>query len=185
MRVAVANGLHGPLTIGVPADLRTAWTVTEQDGRDSVAVDATTGTITDRIDFAGWPLMAKLTQWGIYAHMGNLFGLANQILLAALALGLICVIVWGYRMWWQRRPVRTDRAAPVGRPPARGAWRELRRPVVAVCLVGVVAVSWALPALGVTLAAFLLVDVILGVVARQRARRGPSPRPRPDLDPTS
>jgi hypothetical protein len=41
-----------------------------------------------------WPLIAKFTQWGIYAHMGNLFGLANQILLAALALGLICVIIW-------------------------------------------------------------------------------------------
>ncbi|MEK8104717.1 PepSY-associated TM helix domain-containing protein [Micromonospora sp. M12] len=58
---------------------------------------------------------------------GVLFGPINQILLAALALGLLCVIVWGYRMWWQRRPTRTDRRAPVGTVPerGRGGWRPL------------------------------------------------------------
>lgn len=76
-----------------------------------------------------WPLIAKFTQWGIYAHMGNLFGLANQILLAALALGLICVIIWGYRMWWQPRPTRAGRPAPVGAPLGeRGAWQQLPAP---------------------------------------------------------
>jgi uncharacterized iron-regulated membrane protein len=58
--------------------------------------------------------MAKLSKLGVQAHMGYQFGLANQLLLAALALGLLCVIVWGYRMWWQRRPTRTDRRAIVG-----------------------------------------------------------------------
>ena len=54
--------------------------------------------------------------------MGILFGLVNQILLAALALGLLCVIVWGYRMWWQRRPTRADRRAIAGTA-ARPRWR--------------------------------------------------------------
>ena len=65
----------------------------------------------------------KLTRLGINAHMGRLFGLVNQLLLAALALGLLCVIFWGYRMWWQRRPARTGRAGVVGkrRPGAVGS----------------------------------------------------------------
>jgi uncharacterized iron-regulated membrane protein len=49
--------------------------------------------------------------------MGDFFGLANQLLLAALAIGLITVIIWGYRMWWQRRPTRNGNRALVGAPP--------------------------------------------------------------------
>ncbi len=104
--------------------------------------------------------------------MGLLFGTVNQILLAALAIGLLCVIVWGYRMWWQRRPTRVDRRALVGAPPARGGWREL--PLWAL-LLGVpvtVALGWALPWFGVTLLGFLVIDAALGVLAR---RRGDAP----------
>ncbi|MFI6270039.1 PepSY-associated TM helix domain-containing protein [Micromonospora zamorensis] len=110
--------------------------------------------VTARSDFADWPLLAKLSGLGTQAHMGLIFGLVNQILLAALALGLLCVIVWGYRMWWQRRPTRTDRRALAGTPPARGGVRGL--PLWAL-LVGVpvtVAIGWALPLFGLTLLAF-------------------------------
>ena len=37
----------------------------------------------DEVRFADYPLMAKLTRWGIDAHMGVLFGVANQLLLVA------------------------------------------------------------------------------------------------------
>lgn len=85
-----------------------AWTVTEIDRSwptqvDAVAVDPRTLTVTDRIDFATFPLAAKLTRWGIDAHMGSLFGLANQLLLAVTALGLATLVIWGYLMAWRRR----------------------------------------------------------------------------------
>ena len=56
------------------------------------------------VRFDTFPLIAKLTRWGIDAHMGILFGLPNQLLLAAFGLGLCLMIVLGYRMWWSRRP---------------------------------------------------------------------------------
>jgi uncharacterized iron-regulated membrane protein len=173
MKVATDNGLRDTVAITVPADAGTAWSVTETRAlwpvqRDSVAIDATTAAVTDRKDFADWPLMAKFTQWGIYAHMGQLFGLANQLLLAALAVGLICVIVWGYRMWWQRRPTRTGRRAPVGTPPARGAWQQLPPWAIITGVPLVFAFAWAVPLFGVPLAAFLLADILIGAV---RARR--------------
>lgn len=168
-------GLTGAVTIAVPADANTAWSVTGNDslwpvGRDSVAMDST-GKIVERIDFADWPLLAKFTQWGIYAHMGQLFGLPNQILLASLALGLICVIIWGYRMWWQRRPTRADRRALAGTAPVRGNWVGLPLWVVAVGLPLVFAVGWFLPLFGIPLLAFLAIDTIVSLV---RQRRGPS-----------
>ncbi|MGK5683758.1 PepSY-associated TM helix domain-containing protein [Actinoplanes sp. URMC 104] len=181
MQVADANGIGGKLTVAVPADTRTAWTVTEEDalwpvGRDSIAVDAATGTVTDRSDFADWPVTAKLTQWGIYAHMGDLFGPANQLLLAALAIGLICVIVWGYRMWWQRRPTRADRRAPVGTPLGRrGAWQQLPAWAIVVGVPVVIAIGWVVPMFGIPLAAFLLADVAAGAVRGRRDRTPETP----------
>jgi uncharacterized iron-regulated membrane protein len=167
-------GIDGPVQITPPSDSASAWTVSETDNLwpvrfDSVAVDAT-GKVTDRVDFADWPLLAKLTSWGIQAHMGLLFGLFNQIILALLAIGLITVIVWGYRMWWQRRPTRADRRALAGAPPARGAWQQLPTWGIVVGVPVVFAIAWALPLLGIPLLAFLAFDVLLGAVRKGRTR---------------
>ncbi|MFJ3895391.1 PepSY-associated TM helix domain-containing protein [Streptomyces sp. NPDC090083] len=173
LKAARADNLSGPVEIAVPADGTTAWTVTQTRnlwpvGRDSLAVDATTDTVVDRVDFADWPLLSKLTRWGINAHMGTLFGLANQLVLATLATGLICVIVWGYRMWWQRRPTRADRRAPLGAPPVRGAWRGMPSWGLAAGVLALIAVGWALPLFGIPLAVFLAVDIAVGAVRRRR-----------------
>ncbi|MEH1163905.1 PepSY-associated TM helix domain-containing protein [Micromonospora sp. CPCC 205539] len=176
LAIARGAGLEGPVEITPAADARSAWTVTEVDNtwpvhKDRVAVDPAAATVTARSDFASWPLLAQLSSLGVQAHMGLLFGPVNQILLAALALGLLCVIVWGYRMWWQRRPTRTDRRrAPVGTAPARGAWQLLPGWGIAVGVPLVFAVGWALPLFGLTLLAFLALDLATGVW-RARASR--------------
>jgi hypothetical protein len=94
-----------------PAKPGRAWVVMQvkrswPEKQDSMAIDPATGMVVDQLRFADWPLAAKLARWGVDAHMGLLFGLASQIALAALAIGLICMITWGYRMWWLRRPTR-------------------------------------------------------------------------------
>ncbi|MEU7842735.1 PepSY domain-containing protein [Micromonospora sp. NPDC049114] len=170
---ARAAGLSGPVEIAPAAEPGSAWTVTQVDNtwsvaKDRVAVDPATGTITARSDFADWPLLAQLSALGIQAHMGILFGPINQILLAALALGLLCVIVWGYRMWWQRRPTRADRRAFAGTPPARGGVRGLPLWVLLVGVPVIAAIGWALPLFGLTLLAFLVIDAVVGVVSRRR-----------------
>ncbi|WP_139805946.1 PepSY-associated TM helix domain-containing protein, partial [Pantoea deleyi] len=86
-----------------------AWTVSEIDRRwpsqvDAVSINPTDFSVVDRVAFAHFPLVAKLTRWGVDAHMGVLFGLANQLILAFFGFGLCAMIVLGYRMWWIRRP---------------------------------------------------------------------------------
>ncbi|MEU0081283.1 PepSY domain-containing protein [Micromonospora tulbaghiae] len=180
---ARSAGLTGPTEISPAAESGLAWTVAQVDNtwpvaRDRIAVDPTTGAVTARSDFADWPLLAQLSSLGIQAHMGILFGPINQILLAALALGLLCVVVWGYRMWWQRRPTRADRRAPLGAPPARGGVRGLPWWALLLGVPVTVALGWALPWFGVTLLGFLLVDIALGLLARRRRRAVPvSPAP--------
>lgn len=178
---ARAEGLDGPVAI-TPAEGGSAWTASQAqrswpEKQDSISVDPATGEVLSRVDFADWPLAAKLARWGVDAHMGVLFGTANQIALGLLAIGIICMILWGYRMWWLRRPTRANGgtarfAAPLGegRAPSRVA-------VITVALVGI-GVGLFAPVLGGSLILFIAFDVVAGFVAERRATRAHSRRTR-------
>ena len=185
LTVARANGMTGPVELTMPAEPGQAWSVAEIDNTwpvhlDQVAVDPATSTVTARNDFADWPVLAKLSKLGVQAHMGVLFGPVNQILLALLAIGLLCVVVWGYRMWWQRRPTRADRKAPVGTAPARGAWIGLPAWAIAIGVPVVFAIGWFMPLFGIPLLAFIIIDAVTGRVHQARKSKVPvSPAPAP------
>lgn len=150
----------------------TAWSVTEA-GREwpasasAVAIDPSTGQITNRLDFDHFNLAAKLTRWGIAAHMGLLFGLANQLLLLAVALGLAAMVVWGYVMWWKRRPTRGG-AWAVGRAAPRGAFLRGHWAGVLAAITVMVAVGFFLPMLGWSLLAFVALDALAGELKRRK-----------------
>jgi len=175
---AIEAGVSSPYVV-TPAGPGTAWTVAEDDDRwpvrqDELAVDPGTGDIVDSNLWAERPVLSKLSTLGVAAHMGLLFGPVNQLLLAALAIGLLCVIFWGYRAWWQRRP--RGEGPPLGRAPRRGTWREVHPVTLASLVLGAVALGWALPWLGWTLLAFLLLDAALGVWRGRRTQAAPDPR---------
>jgi uncharacterized iron-regulated membrane protein len=156
LAAARAAALSDPVAI-LPGGGGEAWVVEQvqrswPEKQDAVAVDPRSATVVDTLRFADWPVVAKLARWGVDAHMGLLFGVVNQVLLGALALAVLCLVVWGYRMWWLRRPARGGSAGPPG--------GDLRPGPGAVLLVGLVAVGAGvlLPVLGVTLVAFLLAD---------------------------
>ncbi|GAA1753513.1 PepSY-associated TM helix domain-containing protein [Kocuria aegyptia] len=156
-----------------------AWTVAEIDRSwptqvDAVAVDPATGQVADQVRFAEYGIMAKLAQWGVAAHMGVLFGVVNQVVLAALALGLAAMVTWGYLMWWRRRPTRPTGMTP-GSAPARGALRRAPLPAVAGIAVLAVVLGVFLPLLGISLAAFLALDLVLGALTARQSPPTTSP----------
>lgn len=156
-----------------PDEPGAAWTVQEIHRSyptqvDVVAIDPATLEVVDRVDFADYPFMAKLARWGVDLHMGTLFGLVNQIVLAGIAVGIATMVVLGYAMWWKRRPTRAQ-GLSFGRPPRRGAlggvpWWGLAAIATAAGAIGVV-----LPMVGWPLLCFLALDVALGLVHRRRA----------------
>ncbi|MFH9084934.1 PepSY-associated TM helix domain-containing protein [Streptomyces sp. NPDC017673] len=171
LAAARAKGLGDPVEIVPPADADSAYVVRQiqrswPEKQDSVAVDPATGQVTDELRFADHPLLAKLTRWGIDLHTGVLFGLVNQIALALLVLALVLLVVWGYRMWWQR-----GRGTAFGRPIPRGAWAEVPPYLLVPALAAVAVLGWFVPLLGVPLACFLAVDILLGEIAHRRGRR--------------
>ena len=159
--IARAGGIDASeIEIRPPRAGNQAWMVRETDRSwptqvDTVAVDPDRMAITSRADFASFPLIAKLIRWGVDAHMGILFGVANQIVMAAFGIGLTAMIVLGYVMWWRRRP-----AAGSGLAPLSEAF--MRLPPAQRATVGALAIllGWNLPLMGISLLLFLLVDVI-------------------------
>ncbi|MEQ9902879.1 PepSY-associated TM helix domain-containing protein [Pectobacterium aroidearum] len=140
-----------------------AWTVSEIDRAwptqvDAVSINPDTMDVVDKTDFNTFPLAAKLTRWGVDAHMGVLFGLPNQLILAAFGLGLCAMIVWGYRMWWIRRPKSRHSVNPVNTLTA--AW--LAVPVFQRVLIALITLLLAvsLPVMGISLLIFLLIDTV-------------------------
>ena len=145
-----------------PRQANQAWTVTEVDRRwptqvDAVAIDGEHLRVVDETHFADFPLMAKLTRWGVDFHMGILFGLPNQLLLIAFGLGLCTAIVMGYRLWWLRRPkgAQSNPAATLSE-----AWLALNGGGRLLTAVVAILLGYALPVMGISLVLFFAVDML-------------------------
>ncbi|WP_326612488.1 PepSY domain-containing protein [Streptomyces scopuliridis] len=166
-------GLDGPVSVTLPTE-GTGYVVAQTDKQfpvrlDSVAIDPANGMVMDELRFTDYPLLAKLTRFGIDAHMGLFLGVTNQLALAALALSLILIICWGYRMWWLRRPTK-ERKLSAGRAIPRGAWRKVPLTALLPVAAAVALIGWFLPLLGISLLVFLVLDGLLALRARARAR---------------
>ncbi|CRK55409.1 Uncharacterized iron-regulated membrane protein; Iron-uptake factor PiuB [Alloactinosynnema sp. L-07] len=160
LTVARSEGLTGQLTITTaPAATKPLKIAETEEGlpirKTTIAVDPYTAEVTARQGWDDFPLLAKLTTLGVQAHSGTLFGPVNRLALALLAIGALALLVLGYRMWWRRRP--TGGGLPAAPEPM---WRQVPVPVLVAAVVVVGAIGWALPVLGVTLVAFVLVDAL-------------------------
>lgn len=155
----------GLVEIRPPTEAGAAWVVQEIQRSyptevDAVAIDGQTMQVVDRVDFDDFSLVAKLSRWGIDLHMGSMFGFVNQLVLFFAGSAIAAMVVWGYVMWWQRRPRRGTRR--VGKPPERGVLRRTPWWVTLLALLGAAALGTFLPLMGLSLAAFLVVDALVG-----------------------
>ncbi len=167
---ARAVGIDSPMIeIRPPRTVDQAFRVSEYDRSwptqvDTIAVDPISFNVTSRADFETFPIVAKLIRWGIDAHMGVLFGVANQALMAAFGIALTAMIIYGYRMWWLRRP------APGSSPRTLIRSFSYMPPVAKVCALAVALVfGIALPVMGVSLLVFLLIDFFRAALAEMMA----------------
>lgn len=171
-------GIDGQIEVSVPVEEGAPFIV-QGVGRnwpvqqDSAAVDSVSGEVVEELRFADHPFMAKMSTWGVAFHMGLLFGVVNQLLLTLVALSVLLLVFWGYRMWWLRRPTK-DTAFSVGRPLVpRGTWRALPWWCLAALVAVTVGVGLFLPMFGISLLAFLVVDAAVGAwQGRTRAGAG-------------
>lgn len=120
--------------------------------RAYVHLDQYSGKVLADIRFKDFGRMAKFYTFGIIAHEGQLFGLANQLLGLVTCLGIIGLAVTGVMMWWSRRP-KGQLAAPV----SPDLFKSSKGAAVVAILLGAF-----LPLMGATLVLLMLVDVGFG-----------------------
>ncbi|SFU20451.1 PepSY-associated TM helix domain-containing protein [Paraburkholderia aspalathi] len=157
-------GVQSGYDIVLPSSATGVYTVSyfPADPKDerTLYIDQYSGTVLKDIRYGDYGAVSKAVSYGTSLHMGRYFGVANQILCAAISLGLAAMAVTGCVMWWKRRPQRSlgapsrERAAP----PMRG-WKT------SLVLLGIV-----FPLMGATLLAVWLADrTIFGRATRQAA----------------
>lgn len=167
--------LVAPVKIVVPTDDKTGWKASSGDltfplERDQMTVNGATGEVTSYFDYRDENWFNKLRTAGVLFHQAQLFGTALQVFMTFLALSIVAMIFFGYRMWWQRRP-----AGGVGAPPPIRDW--VRNAPVPI-LVATVIFAWALPVLGLALLVWLVLEAGWRWLEIARGRRpGPGPTP--------
>lgn len=160
LSTAREHGLQGILNLTPPQSPDGNWIVAEAREafkwhNDAIAVDPMTLDVTNTLNFADWPLAAKLTAWLIQLHMGTMMGIANQLVLAVIAVALLVMTILGLKMYF-------DRGRRFAGPQKVSGW----------FLAGVVAYSIIAPLFGASLLLFVALDWAWRRLRPVGARRG-------------
>jgi len=144
--------LAPPVLVTPPSGMSPHWgarsDASNRPLRVNLTLDPATGRVLKRVDFRQRPWLDRVIGYGVAAHEGQLFGLANQMLGVFTALGLITVSISAVMMWWKRRPAQTLGAPP---PHAGSTYPKLWIGVL-------VALGVYLPLLGISMIVVLLLE---------------------------
>ncbi|WP_321933294.1 PepSY domain-containing protein [Paraburkholderia sp. J8-2] len=120
----------------------------------TVYIDQYSGAVLKDIRYEDYGAVSQAISYGTSLHMGRYFGLANQLICAAISLGLGALAATGFAMWWMRRPARKmGVSGTLAAPPREHAAPPLRAWKTALVLLGIV-----FPLMGATLVAVWLFD---------------------------
>ncbi len=111
------------------------------------------------MSYSDYGPLGKVLEWGINVHMGQQFGLANQIVLLAACVGIVLLTVSAGIMWWKRRP-----RGSLGVPPLPQDKRVLRGLLALLAIGGIL-----FPLVGASLLVMLVLDLIVQSREKQRA----------------
>ncbi|MEG3079314.1 PepSY domain-containing protein [Halomonas sp. 5021] len=103
------------------------------------------------MSYADYGALGRWLEFGINVHMGQQFGLANQLLFLAVCIAIILLAVSAGVMWWKRRP-----EGKMGVPPLPSDKRVFRG-LIAILAVG----GLLFPLVGASLIVMLAIDWLL------------------------
>lgn len=111
------------------------------------------------MSYADYGPLGRWLEFGINVHMGQEFGLVNQLFLLAVCIAIMVLAVAAGVMWWKRRP-----SGAMGVPPLPTD-KRIFRGLIALLIIG----GLLFPLVGASLIVMLLVDWL--VVQPIQARR--------------
>ena len=93
----------------------------------------------------------KAIEWGVSVHMGQEFGLVNQLVMAAACLAIVLMCVSAIVMWWKRRP-----AGSLGAPRYPSDYRVAKGAILILAILGIV-----FPLVGLSILVALAIDFMI------------------------
>ncbi|TRL43242.1 PepSY-associated TM helix domain-containing protein [Rhizobium straminoryzae] len=126
-----------------------------------VHLDQYSGTPLLDMSYADYGPLGRALEWGINVHLGQQFGLANQIVLTIACMAIILLAVSAGIMWWKRRP-----QGALGVPPMPSDPRVFRG-LIAILVVG----GLIFPLVGASLIVLLILDMAYLKLSRPRRAR--------------
>jgi len=155
--IAGSRGAGAGCQVALPGTPDAVYSVScfpsDPEAERTLHIERHSGNIVRDIRYEDYGAVAKAVSYGTSLHMGRYFGLANQIVCAAISLGLMVLAITGFVMWIKRKPANALGAPsrPSSPPPMR-AW------IAGLAVLGVI-----FPLMGITM---LLVWLIDRLVAR-------------------
>jgi uncharacterized iron-regulated membrane protein len=164
LSIARAHGIEAAqIQIKPPTSGNQAWTVAEIQRKwptqaDSIAIDMEQHKVIDQLAFKDYSLVAKLTRWGVDAHIGILFGWLNQLVLALYALALCIMIIYAYKAAFKNSNLKLMTTHFVGQ--SLFIWkRATGQQKVLLMLAGIV-LGLSLPVFGLSILLTILILVM-------------------------
>lgn len=150
--VVMPNGPEGVFTASAyPDDIR---------GERVIHLDQYTGAVLYDAGLNDLGALGWAAEWGISIHMGQAWGLANQIVLLLACSAMVLLAVAGAVMWWKRRP-----AGALGVPQVPSDWRIPRT------LLGMAVVAGVFfPLVGLSMLLLAAVEVAVHLRGRRLAQ---------------
>lgn len=115
-----------------------------------VHLDQFSGQVLLDMSFADYGPVGKGLEWGINVHLGQEFGLANQLLMLAVCCAIVLLCISSAVMWWKRRP-----AGMIGIPPLPANRRALKLVFILLMLGGII-----FPLVGISMLLMLALDYV-------------------------
>ena len=146
-------GLHHGFAVNIPTTATGVYTGSvypdDLSQQRVVHLDQYTGQPLVDMSYADYGPLGRWLEWGINVHLGQQFGLFNQLFLLAVCVANVVLAVSAGVMWWKRRPSRSFGVPPL--PKDRRVFRGLIAllvlggvlfPLVGASLIVMLAMDW-------------------------------------------
>jgi uncharacterized iron-regulated membrane protein len=162
VRIVEDAGIHPGYALNVPSSPEGVFTASVYPDDISfervIHIDQYSGEILFDVGLDGLGTFGKAAEWGISLHMGQAFGLANQIILTLACIAMVAMSVAGGLMWWKRRPT-----GALGTPTMPSDWRIPRTLLVMSVVAGVF-----FPLVGLSMILLALVELVIALRNRRQ-----------------
>ena len=102
--------------------------------------------------------LGRWAEWGISVHMGQEWGLLNQIVLLLACMAMAVLAVSGATMWWKRRP-----SGALGVPQVPADWRIPRTLMIMALAAGIF-----FPLVGLSMLVLVAVELVVYLLGRRK-----------------